>query len=357
MQYSHKTILINQRSAALSEIISGSAASFSDFEAETFSFIKKWLQGEPTFTLYTSGSTGQPKELTVTRDQLRASAARTIGKLKLSEKNTALVCLDTKYIAGKMMLVRALEANMPIMADEPVADPLRNLSQTLHAGFAALVPLQLDEILKNQESVKKLNQFQAIIIGGALVSSTLLEKIQTLSCTVYATYGMTETVSHIALQRLNGPDAQNSFETFPDIKIRLDERDCLVIEMPGFHTPIVTNDLARISDDSHFTILGRQDNIINSGGVKLIPEIIEKKISPLLTQTFFVAGIHDERLGQKLVLVVEGENQTDLTPSLRQALSTYEVPKEILYVKQFVRTETQKINRTKTLEMGVKSIS
>jgi O-succinylbenzoic acid--CoA ligase len=353
MKYSYKTIVINQREAALSEIISGSAASFSDFEKETFSFIKNWLTNNQTFTLHTSGSTGTPKGITLTRDQLIASARRTITKLRLSEKNTALVCLDTKYIAGKMMLVRALEANMPIVAVEPSSNPLKNISQ--QPDFGAFVPLQLDEIFKHEDSVKKLNRFKAIIIGGTSVSAPLLEKVKTLSCDAYATYGMTETVSHIALQKLNGSDAQDYFEAFPDVKIKTDERDCLVIELTDFSEPIITNDIVKIIHPGGFKILGRYDNIINSGGVKLMPETIEKKIEPILKQPFFVSGIQDDRLGQKLVLIVEDYEQPGLLTALKLALPTYEIPREIFYLDQFVRTETQKINRPKTLEKALKS--
>lgn len=354
MNYSHKTIVIHHREAALSEIISGSAVSFTDFEADTFSFINAWLSGKESFTLHTSGSTGSPKEITLTRDQLKASAQRTIRKLNLSEKNTALVCLDTKYIAGKMMLVRALDANMRIIATEPVANPLKNISP--QPDFGAFVPLQLDEIFKHDDSVKKLNQFKSIIIGGASISTSLIEKIKTLSCAVYATYGMTETVSHVALQKLNGTDAQKYFETLPGVTIKTDERDCLVIGLTGFPEPIITNDIVKIIGPSGFTILGRYDNIINSGGIKLIPETIEKKLLPLFPdRTFFVTGISDERLGQKLVLIVEGTPKPELQAALRLALSAYEIPKDIFYVDQVERTETQKINRPKTLEKALKS--
>ncbi len=354
MNYIHSSIRINQREAALSEIISGSAVSFSDFESETFSFIQKWLSGAELFILYTSGSTGTPKEISLSRAQLISSATRTISKLNLSDKNTALVCLDTKYIAGKMMLVRALEANMRIVAVEPSSNPLKNISE--QPDFGAFVPLQLDEMMNDPSSVKKLNKFNSIIIGGASINTSLLEKIKILSCTVYATYGMTETVSHIALQKLNGPNAQDYFETFPDIKINLDERDCLVIELPGFREPIITNDLVKIINDSHFKILGRYDNIINSGGIKLVPETIEKKIEPLLPeQAFFVAGINDDRLGQKLILIIEGESISALPDKLKNALPAYEVPKEIFYFDQFVRTETLKVDRLKTVEKALKS--
>ncbi|HET9054339.1 MAG TPA: acyl-CoA synthetase, partial [Cyclobacteriaceae bacterium] len=217
------------------------------------------------------------------------------------------------------------------------------------------VPLQLDEIFRDEDSVKKLNQFHSVIVGGASVSTALLEKIKTLSCNVYATYGMTETVSHIALQKLNEPHAQDYFETLPNITIKADVRDCLVIGLPDFSEPVITNDLVNIIDKTRFKILGRYDNIINSGGIKLIPEAIEKKIEPFLKQSFFVAGIPDERLGQKLVLMIEVGTVPGLLPALKSALDAYEVPKEIFYTEAFTRTETQKINRAQTLERALKS--
>lgn len=355
MRYLHKTIIINHREAALSEIVSGSAASFSEFEEETFSFIKNWLTNIQTFTLHTSGSTGTPKEIILTRSQLINSAKRTIDRLGLSKKNTALVCLDTRYIAGKMMLVRALEANMKIVAVEPSSNPLKNL--TVQPDFGAFVPLQLAEIVKDRASVNTLNKFQSIIIGGAAVSTSLIKEIKTLSCDVYATYGMTETVSHIALQKLTGDDAQDYFETLPGISIHVDKRGCLVIDLPDFSKPIVTNDLVDLIDQTSFRIQGRYDTIINSGGIKLVPEIIEKKLSLILKQSFFVAGIPDERLGKRLVLVVEGKPDPELASSLRLALSMYEIPKEILFLDPFILTETQKINRAETIEKALKSRS
>lgn len=352
MSYTHGSIVICQREVKLTDIVSGSSKGESEFEKETLSFIKKWLNGDEAFTLTTSGSTGAPKEITLARRQLLQSAQRTIQALGLSSNNTALVCLDTKYIAGKMMLVRALEANMKIIAIEPVSDPLQKLSDNYKPNFAAFVPLQLETIINNPVSLQKLNSLKTIILGGAAASESLKAKIKTLQPAVYATYGMTETVSHIALQKLNGADAQDYFETLPDIKIKTDERDCLVIELSGFREPIITNDLVKIINDHQFKILGRYDNIINSGGIKLVPETIEKKIEQLLTgQSFFVTGIPDERLGQKLVLLIEGSEQQALPEAFKIALSAYEVPKEIFYLTAFIRTETGKINRSKTLEL------
>ena len=353
MSYSRSSILINDRTVQVSDIISQSAKVQSEFESNTFSFIRSWLNGEQHITLKTSGSTGTPKEITLTRQQLLDSATRTINKLRLTDKYTALVCLDTKYIAGKMMLVRALEASMNIVAIEPSSDPLKDLP--VQPDFGAFVPLQLDEIFKNKTSLTKLNRFKSIIIGGAAVSPSLLEKIKTLSCDVYATYGMTETVSHIALQKLNGSDAQTSFEVLSGITITTDERDCLVITLPEFIEPVITNDVVQVIDGRHFKILGRFDNVINSGGIKLMPESIEKKIEPLLAQPFFVAGVPDDRLGTRLVLIIEGTPPTDIAIKLKNTLPAYEVPKEILHTGQFIRTETHKINRAKSFEKALKS--
>lgn len=353
MSYSHRTISMNGCEVKLNDILSNTAGSASGFEHETFSFIGQWLNSIESVTLKTSGSTGAPKEITLSQSQLQQSARRTIQALNLSSNHTALVCLDTQYIAGKMMLVRALEANMKIIAVEPSSNPLKNIPE--QPDFGAFVPLQLDEIFKDENSVRKLNRFQSVIVGGAAVSASLLEKIKTLSCEVFATYGMTETVSHIALQKLNGHDAQDYFEVFPEITIYVDERDCLIINLPDFREPVVTNDVVNLIDKTRFKIVGRYDTIINSGGVKLMPETIEQKLSSLLTQPFFVTGVKDERLGQKLVLIIEGTPQPHLRTTLKRALSAYEVPKAIFYTDQFIRTETQKINRPKTTEKALKS--
>ncbi len=356
MHYTQAAIVLNNQRLPIREILKHSSFGKTPFETGTLMFIKKWLEGVQTFTLHTSGSTGTPKEITLTREQLQQSALRTAQALKLSAGNTALVCVDTKYIAGKMMLVRALETNMNIVAVEPASNPFKNIPATTSIDFTALVPLQLEEILKDNASTEKLNCVKNIIIGGAAVSENLKSKIRNLKSTVYATYGMTETVSHIALQKLNGVDAQHCFETLPDINIKTDKRGCLVIDLPGFRDPIITNDIVTHIDESHFTIAGRYDNIINSGGIKLIPESIELKIRPLLPQhDFFVAGIDDERLGQKLVLIIEGISLPHIAETLKPVLSAYENPKEIFFLEQFVRTATGKINRVKTLEKALES--
>lgn len=347
--YAHSTIHINNREVILADILSSKATSLSSFESSTFEFIKEWLNNTESFKLNTSGSTGTPKEITLTRNQLKQSATRTLTALELNQSNTAIICLDTKYIAGKMMLVRALEGDMKIIAIEPSSNPLTNLSTEINNSLAAFVPLQLQEMLADSENIKKLNQFNVIIVGGGSVNAKLLQQIQKISCPVFATYGMTETVSHIALQRLNGEKASDHFSVLSGIKIQLDDRGCLVIQMPEFSETIVTNDLVELIGPDQFRWLGRYDNVINSGGFKISPEKIEKVLEQniLTDRSFFVAGIPDDRLGEKLILIIEGA-ETKIDLSKITDLHAYEFPKEIRFLRGFVRSDTGKILRQQT---------
>lgn len=254
------------------------------------------------------------------------------------------------------MLVRAFENNMFIVAQEPAANPLHNL--TTKIDFAALVPLQMQAIVDaGKTCLGKLTNMKAVLVGGAPINNTLKHAIKNITTPIYATYGMTETISHIALQKLSNHTGDENFITLPDIQIQKDDRDCLTIEAPYLSTKIVTNDLVNIISDREFQWLGRWDNIINTGGVKIIPENLEAKISAILTQldfntNFFVTGVADEKLGQKVVLVLETStpiNKADMLFTLKQSLAKYEVPKDIVAVSQFAYTKTGKINRHESL--------
>lgn len=347
-----KLVSINNRMVSVAEILSGSVSGTTSFETSLISFIREWQSGVQEFKLFTSGSTGAPKEIKLTREQLKQSARRTISALGLQERVPAFVCLDTKNIAGKMMVVRAIEANMEIVAVEPSSNPFQTLSLDFIGGFTALVPLQFQEIIKHPASLQKLNTMKNVIIGGAAVNSLLRKESANLKCAVYATYGMTETVSHIALQRLNGPQASDYFTTLVGIKINTDKRGCLVIQVPEFPEPIVTNDIVELISANQFRWLGRYDNVINSGGFKISPEKIEREVERLLPdQAFFVTSILDERLGEKLVLIVEG-SQPNIDISALQ-LHPYEIPKDVILLPEFTRTETGKINRSKTKLLAI----
>lgn len=353
--YPYHEIICNQRSISIEAILLSKEIGQTPFEHSLFQFIQQWMSSKDTFTLHTSGSTGAPKKIILSRAQFQQSAQRTIQALNLTSGSTAFICLDTKYIAGKMMAVRALEGHLKIIATEPVSNPL---ATEILFDFTAVVPIQLQEIIRTEKSRKILDQCKVVIVGGASVNSQIEKEVKQLSCAVYATYGMTETVSHIALQRLNGKESVDFFTTLPGIFIDTDERGCLVITLSK--EKIITNDLVTILSPTTFRLLGRIDHVINSGGVKIFPEKIEKVIDQYLsklgiTRAFFTAGVPDERLGQKLILVIEGESlpktvEGSLAHHLKETLDRYEVPRQIIYLPAFSRTETGKINRLQSLD-------
>jgi o-succinylbenzoate---CoA ligase len=351
-EYPYSCVWINGRKVWLRDISDERADSKTEFERNTFLFIKEWLGGKTEFELQTSGSTGSPKKITVTRDMMKASAVLTARALQLQSNFNALVCLDTRYIAGKMMLVRCLEVGMKIFAVDPCANPLIKIpiDQTIH--FIALVPYQVKAILDSKHP-HLLDNLLICIIGGAAVEENIHNRLQRLTCNFYITYGMTETVSHIALQKIDQSDAR-LYETLPGITVRLDERSCLVIRVPFLPSEVVTNDVAELITENTFRWLGRIDNVINTGGIKVSPELLEEKIGQIfirlhISNRFFVHSIPDEKLGYKVVLVIESPIDNSVRDSLHKtflhSFSSYEMPKEIFYVDQLVMTNTAKINR------------
>jgi len=358
-------IRIDTLQFSLAEIRAGNYPdSLSDFQKASLNFCAEWLNGKDTFTLQTSGSTGSPKKISASRHQLKASAQLTITALALKKHDISLVCLDTRYIAGVMMIVRSLEAGMNMILVDPSSNPLENLDERTSIDLAAFVPLQLETILRSSDS-KKLNQVKIALIGGATLNSKTVKEIEGLKGNFYATYGMTETLSHIALQKLNGKAAQNYFEALPGITLSKDTRDCLIIHAPHLsNEPIVTNDLVEFITASQFRWLGRADNMINTGGVKVIPEMIEASISLLfeelnISNRFFVASLPDNLLGESVNLFIEGtpfDNHKEklFQEKINQLLNRFEIPKSIQFMLQFVNTDTGKINKNKSIALILK---
>lgn len=345
---------------SLPEIKSGSyPATFINLHKSSLDFCREWLNGKESFILQTSGSTGTPKKITVTRNQLTAAAKHTANVLGLQKNYTSLVCLDTRYIAGVMMLVRSLETGMNIVLVEPASNPLEKLAPGVTIDFAAMVPLQLETILKSSQQ-EILNKIKIILIGGAAINTSTVTELDGMQCSFFSTYGMTETLSHIALQKLNGANAHDFFQALSGITLAQDERGCLVIHAPHISThAIITNDLVELLNSSQFRWLGRADNIINTGGVKVISEKIEASIRQILDELnihnrFFVAALPDVLLGESVNLFLEG---TPLSTSveelihkaLTEALSKFERPKSIRYITPFVNTATGKINKISTI--------
>ncbi|MEZ4841554.1 MAG: AMP-binding protein [Flavobacteriaceae bacterium] len=325
-------------------------------QPNTHTFLEQWFDTNDYVEVKTSGSTGVPKTIHLQKEHMKNSAKATGAFFELEEGTKALLCLSTDYIAGKMMLVRALTLGWYLDVVEPVSNPLEGIDAVY--DFCAMVPMQLANSLDNLTKVK------ILIVGGGAVSATLQEKIKNISTSVYATYGMTETITHIALKKLNNYNVVENYKVLPHVKISLDNRGCLVIDAPKVSDEkIITNDLVKIISETEFEWLGRYDHVINSGGVKLIPEQIEQKLSEIINDRFFVAGISDDVLGEKLVLVIE-QNVTssaveksailNVVRNLK-TLTKYEVPKEIYFLPKFIETETKKIQRRKTLDLLFKN--
>lgn len=315
-----------------------------NFEKEIGDFLQCWTDNNKTIDVKTSGSTGIPKTIVLKKEHMVNSALATGDYFNLKPKDTAFMCISASYIAGKMMLVRAMVLGLQITIAAPSSNPLENVTKQF--DFCAMVPLQL------QNSINKLHTLKKVIIGGAPMSASLKEKVQGIKTEVFETYGMTETITHIALKKINN-NSKKTFSILPGIKITKDNRDCLVINAPKItNTTIFTNDIVEIISETEFNWLGRIDNVINSGGVKLHPEQIETKLSTIVKNRFFVAGVPDETLGQKLLLVLETDKQN---PSILEeikelkTITKYQIPKGVYAMQNFIYTPNGKINRKATL--------
>jgi O-succinylbenzoic acid--CoA ligase len=325
-----------------------------EFAQEAFSFCKDWLAGKDCFVQATSGSTGDPKLQKITRQQLEASATATGAFFGVDSEFKLLCCLNPAYIAGKMMLVRALVWDCEITLVEPNSDPLA--SQEEPFDLVAMVPLQVETSLASPSSLKKLKAIPTVLIGGAPLSDSLHTALSQEGIAAWQTFGMTETVSHIALVPIG--TGELIYETLPGVEIGVSENQCLWIQsaMSG-STKIQTNDIIELRSKNTFVWLGRTDFVVNSGGIKLFPEQLEKKINPWMSErypgvSYFFFGEADDRLGKRLVLYVEGEasqfNLESLEKELKKLLGKFEVPRKIYLLPQFTYTETGKINRPVT---------
>jgi O-succinylbenzoic acid--CoA ligase len=324
--------------------------------SNTFSFLVEWFNNATFITVNTSGSTGVPKSIQLKKEHMINSASTTGAYFILPENTTALLCLSTEFIAGKMMLVRALILGWHLDIVEPSSKPLIGVSKQY--DFCAMVPMQLNNSIDQLHLIKKL------IVGGGAVSRSLKQKIEQLKTKIFATYGMTETITHIAIKKLNHilhaeRDSASYYNVLPNIKIFKDNKGCLVIDAPKISDhQISTNDLIELISESEFKWLGRYDNIINSGSVKLIPEQIEIKLSTVIDQRFFVAGISDNILGEKLILVIESKKMNNVIMNKVKnltSLSKFEIPKELFFIEKFIDTDTKKIQRKETLDKLFKS--
>ncbi|MCO6565233.1 MAG: AMP-binding protein [Apibacter sp.] len=309
------------------------------WQLDIVDFLKDWYSPSTTITTKTSGSTGTPKNIKLTKKAMAESAKMTGTFLNLRANDLALLCMPSSYIAGKMMLVRALVWKLHLYCIEPTSHPLENLNMIF--TFSAMTPMQVENSLEKLYLIKKL------IVGGAQPSFQLVSQLKNQSTDIYESFGMTETISHIALKKISDHEEHPVFKLMPNTKIRVDERGCLCVLPPFLNEEIKTNDLISIISENEFEWKGRIDNVINSGGIKIFPEQVEKQLKSVIDSEFIISSIKDPLLGNKVVIIIAGKKDTDLEEKILDFnfANKYEKPKEFIYVDSFAKTPTGKIIR------------
>lgn len=311
---------------------------------ELYLFLSEWLNDSPYMAVHTSGSTGTPKEIIVGKEQMRQSARMTCSFLGLRQGDTALLCLPVHYIAGKMMVVRALVAGLNLIVQMPSGNPLKKVKALNALGLVAMTPMQIYNTLQTPAEASQLKKINHLLIGGGFIPTELEAKIRPLPNAIYATYGMTETLSHIALRRLNGPEASSYYTPFPSVSLSLSEENTLTIQAPLVTTQtLVTNDIAEITEDGRFRILGRKDNVINSGGIKIQTEQVEEALQAVIPVHLAITSVPHPKYGEAIVLLIK---QTEgLEDIIKKILPSYQQPKFIWKVNEIPLTRTGKTDR------------
>ncbi len=318
-----------------------------DFEQELRGFKQAWADASPTMEVQTSGSTGTPKTMPVRKEHMAASAEMTCRALGLTAADTALLCMPLKYIAGQMLAVRCFVNGMKILPVAPSLHPLKHLFDT--PTFAAMTPAQVFETLKVPAETEKLKRLRVLIIGGGSISEELAGELRLIDgVRIYSTYGMTETLSHVALRRLDGREAEEAYTPLPGVTLSLSQEGCLVITAPHIGVSgLATNDRAELRPDGKFRILGRRDNVICSGGLKIQAEELERRLSDLPVP-FVITSVPDAQYGEAVTLLYAAA--TDLSEELqqlcRQRLERREVPKHYIRTDHLPLTATGKPARS-----------
>jgi O-succinylbenzoic acid--CoA ligase len=314
---------------------------------EVNSFLNEWYSDSSWISLMTSGSTGTPKKIEVKKSKMIISAKKTNIHFGISDNSDVLLCLSPQTIGGKMMIVRSIVGNFNLNIGQLNANPLQEIDQKI--DFCAMVPMQLINSLNyNSEKLSKIGK---IIIGGAPLPIEIENKISKININVFHTFGMTETLSHFAIRQI-GVDGKNVYNAMDGIKFSLSENKLIVDYPEILDQPLVTNEIVNLINDEQFEWIGRSDFAINSGGIKIFPEVIESKINSIIQTPFFVTSKNDKYLGERLILVIENSELIQLKKiDFLNILNNYEIPKEVFALPEFVRTESGKINRLETINL------
>jgi len=306
-------------------------------------FLSEWFNESPVMTIQTSGSTGTPKSIVVSKEKMIRSARLTCSFLKLNKGDKSLLCLPLQYISGQMMVVRALTFELDLIVRNPSGNPLSDVDAPLR--FAAMTPMQVYNSLQVAEEKERLMQVENLIIGGGAIDPELSRTLKTFPNAVYSTYGMTETLSHIALRRLSGTEASDYYTPFPSVKLSLSPENTLIIEAFQVADEIIyTNDVAELLPDGQFRILGRTDNIINSGGVKIQAEEVEEALRSVIHGSFAITSVPHPKFGEAVVLLI-AQDLTVSSGEINTLLPAFQRPKYILKTDAIPLTPTGKIDR------------
>ncbi|WP_036910438.1 AMP-binding protein [Prevotella sp. FD3004] len=313
-------------------------------------FLSEWNDASEFVHVQTSGSTGAPKPMLVEKRRMLASARITCDFLGLRSGDTALLCMSLDYIAGKMMVVRSIERGLKLISVEPSGHPLSNVE---YVDFAAMVPMQVYNSLQVPEERERLMRIRHLIIGGGAIDDQMAAELRTFPNAVWSTYGMTETLSHIALRRISGPDTSEWYTPFPSVRVTHNDEGCLVINAPEVcEEPLVTNDIVEFSSDhSKFRIIGRRDNVICSGGIKIQIEEVERHLRPHLHVPYLLTKRHDPKFGEVAVLLTEGSVE-EAREVCQRMLSKYHQPRYYLHVARIPLTETGKPARQEAIRLA-----
>jgi o-succinylbenzoate---CoA ligase len=350
-----KGLVIHNQSFSFKELLEFSSDNIislntQPWEKEVYRFIINWLSDTDYIVQYSSGTTGKSKEIRLLKQTMLTSAINTCRFLNLVKGQTALLCMPVDYIAGKMMIVRCMAGDLNLLLTEPRSVP--DITGFPTVDFCAMVPLQ---VMNLQNCCTHLDRIEKLIIGGTEITHELEIKIQSLTNQVYATYGMAETSSHVALRRLNGPERQQAYHALPGVTLHTDRRGCLILEADYLPGRVVTNDLVKLNDNGSFIWLGRDDTLINSGGTKIVPEEVEAMIMTKTMLECTVIGLPDKKLGYRLVFVFERDQTPDSFATLKtdfeNHLPRHWRPKEILCVEKIPRNHAMKVDRRKLIKM------
>ncbi|AFJ90794.1 AMP-binding protein [Blattabacterium sp. (Blaberus giganteus)] len=321
-----------------------------DWKKAIFSFLKNWYENKPILSL-TSGTTGVSKVISLRKEHMYERAIKTVEFLKLKKKEIrGLLCLSPDFIAAKMFLVRAIIFKWKIYCVPPSSNPLKNIKE--HFDITSMVPMQV------YFSLKYLKNIKIVLIGGYSISNILEEKLQNISTICYSTYGMTETSGHIAIKKINGSNKSTFYKSFQDVSLSVDNRNCLgIFSSCSMNSFVQTNDVVHMISENTFTWIGRYDNIINSGGIKIIPELIEREISSFIPcdKRFFISSIPDKILGEKIILIIEGNPfSLDIPDNIFNGKKKFYKPKNIFFISHFTENLLDKFRRKEIMKKLIK---